>query len=78
MNKLETIDVADLDNINGGRGRAIWEGAKAAGSWAWRNVIAPAGGGAIYDWATSGGGQRQQPQQPASGGGGGGGGGGGQ
>ena len=64
-NELETIDLDTLDNVNGGnRARAIWNGAKAAGSWAWRNVIAPAGGGALYEWATSRGGNNQQPQQP--------------
>ena len=66
MNDFETIELADLESVNGGnRGRAIWEGAKKAGAWAWRNVIAPAGGGAIYDWATGGGRQQQQaPAQP--------------
>jgi hypothetical protein len=65
MNDFETIERADLHDVNGGnRGRAIWEATKKVGGWAWRNVIAPAGGGAIYDWATGGNRQQPQPQQP--------------
>ena len=69
MNHFETIDPTTLDEINGGnRGRAIWNGVKAGAGWAWRNVVAPAGGGALYSWAADklGGGQQQPPpaQQP--------------
>jgi hypothetical protein len=64
MNNFETIDSADLDTVNGGsRGQAI----KKAGSWLWRNVVGPAGGGALYNWAADrlGGGQQQPAQPPA-------------
>ena len=68
MNNFETIGSEDLDTVTGGsRGQAI----KKAGSWLWRNVAAPLGGGALYDWAADklggGGGQppAQQPAQPA-------------
>lgn len=62
MTKFETISSTDLATINGGsKGRAIAQGAKKAGSWLWRNVVGPIGGGALYDWATGGG--QQQPQQ---------------
>ncbi|MDQ3339879.1 MAG: hypothetical protein M4D80_32370 [Myxococcota bacterium] len=63
MNNFETIETEDLHNVNGGnRGQAV----RKAGSWLWRNVVAPAGGGAIYNWAADrlGGGQQQQPTQP--------------
>ncbi len=41
-NEFSTIDTNELDSVNGGnRGQAI----KKAGQWAWRNVIAPMGGG---------------------------------
>lgn len=61
MKDIEPIDAAELESINGGnRGRAIAQGVKTAASWAWRNVIAPAGGGALYEWAT--GGNRNQNQ----------------
>jgi hypothetical protein len=62
-NEFQTIETNDLDNVSGGnRGQAV---RKAAG-WAWRNVIAPMGGGAVYEWASQrlGGGGGQQPQQP--------------
>jgi COMC family len=63
-NEFQTIDHAQLDTVSGGGGRG--EIIKKAAGWAWRNVIAPMGGGAIYDWATGGGRQQQppQPQQP--------------
>jgi hypothetical protein len=60
---FEAIDTAELDSVTGGnRGQAI----KKAGSWLWRNVVAPVGGGALYSWAADrlGGGQ-QPPAQPA-------------
>ena len=64
MNEFKTIDLADLEHVDGGnRGRAIVNGAKKAGGWLWRNVIGPAGGAAIYDWATGGGGNNNQQQQ---------------
>jgi hypothetical protein len=59
-NEFQAIDRAQLDSVSGGGGKT--EIIKRAAGWAWRNVIAPMGGGAIYDWATGGG--RQQPQQP--------------
>lgn len=60
MNNFETIDSASLDTVTGGGG--IGTAIKKGAAWAWRNVIAPAGGGALYDWATGG---NRQPQQPA-------------
>jgi hypothetical protein len=62
-NEFSTIDSKDLDNVTGGgaAGQVIKKGAQ----WAWRNVIAPIGGGAAWqaasDWM-SGGNRQQQPQ----------------
>jgi hypothetical protein len=64
MSNFETIETEDLDNVTGGRGN-IGPALRKAGAWAWRNVIAPAGGGAIYNWAADRLGGGQQPQQPA-------------
>ena len=67
MSNFETIDSTTLDSITGGnRGRA----AVNAGKWLWRNVVAPIGGGAAWEWASrqfGGGQQPQQPQQPQQG-----------
>jgi hypothetical protein len=63
MTKLETIDLATLDNVTGGAGRV-----GRAASWAWRNVVGPAGGAALVDWAANkwhGTGGQQPSQAPA-------------
>ena len=63
-NEFSTIDTNDLDSVTGGRGGAAL---KKAGQWAWRNVIAPMGGGAAWEAASrwlGGGQQQQQPAQP--------------
>lgn len=61
-NELQTIETNELETVTGGGGKA--ELVRRAAGWAWRNVIAPMGGGAIYDWATGGNQQpAQQPQQ---------------
>jgi bacteriocin-like protein len=68
-NEFSTIDTNDLDNVTGGAGagQVIKKGAQ----WAWRNVIAPIGGGAAWqaasDWMSGGNRQPQQPQQPQQG-----------
>lgn len=62
-NEFSTIDTNDLDTVTGGsKAQAI----KKAGQWAWRNVIAPIGGGAAWEAASRwlGGGQQPAPQQP--------------
>ena len=65
-NEFSTIDSSDLDNVTGGAGKA--ELIKKGAQWAWRNVIAPIGGGAAWqaasDWMSGRGNQQPQPQQP--------------
>jgi len=72
MKDFATIDSAQLDSISGGRAatRAVGKAAK----WAWQNVVAPMGGGALYEAASDWLGGRnssnnnQQQAQPPSGG----------
>jgi hypothetical protein len=70
-NEFSTIDSNDLDNVTGGAGRGTL--IKKGAQWAWRNVIAPIGGGAAWEAASQwlGGGNNQpqqpQPQQPQQG-----------
>ena len=59
--EFSTIDINDLDNVTGGgKAQLIKKGAQ----WAWRNVIAPIGGGAAWEAASKWFGGGQQPQQP--------------
>ena len=66
-NAFTTIDTNDLDTVTGGAGKA--DLIKKGAQWAWKNVIAPIGGGAAWqaasDWMSGGRGGQQQPQQPA-------------
>lgn len=63
-NEFSTIDTNDLDNVTGGAGKG--ELIKKGAQWAWRNVVAPLGGGAAWEAASQwmSGRGNQQPQQP--------------
>jgi bacteriocin-like protein len=65
-NEFSTIDTNDLDNVTGGRGRAVVEAVKKGAQWAWKNVVGPMGGGAAWEAASQwmSGGRQQPPQQP--------------
>jgi hypothetical protein len=62
--EFSTIDSNDLDIVTGGAGAGPI--LKKGAQWAWRNVIAPMGGGAAWEAASQwlGGRGNQQPQQP--------------
>ena len=61
-NEFSTIDTNDLDTVTGGRSAGA---VRNAAQWAWKNVAAPAGGGAAWEAASRWLGGGQQPQQPA-------------